>query len=76
MTSTTQPKQAENDQSLELPSVETQGPVPAFKLPFSTAEALAAKNAKQPWHLKGINPRHEKRIGMAPKGTRRSMGKR
>ncbi|WP_339650314.1 hypothetical protein [Halopseudomonas pelagia] len=49
---------------------------PAFKLPFSTAEALAAKNAKQPWHLKGSNPRHEKRIGMAPKGTRRSMGKR
>lgn len=48
----------------------------AFKLPFSTAEVLAAKKAQQPWHLKGANPRHEKRIGMAPKGTRRSMGKR
>ncbi len=53
-----------------------QKPQAPFKLPFSTAEAVAAKNAAQPWHLKGINPRHEKRIGMAPKGTRRSMGKR
>lgn len=49
---------------------------PAFKFPFSSAEALAAKNARQPWHMKGINPQHEKRIGMPPRGTRRSMGKR
>jgi hypothetical protein len=53
-----------------------QKPQAPFKLPFSTAEAVAAKNAAQPWHLKGINPRQDKRIGMAPKGTRRSMGKR
>ncbi|WOD09945.1 hypothetical protein RPW65_12845 [Pseudomonas sp. NyZ704] len=76
MTSPNPADQPEKDPSAELPHAETQGQPPAFKLPFSTAEALAAKNAKQPWHLKGINPRHEKRIGMAPKGTRRSMGKR
>lgn len=63
-------------QSADQPDTEAASKAPAFKLPFSTAEALAAKNAKQPWHLKGANPRHEKRIGMAPKGTRRSMGKR
>lgn len=68
--------QLENDKSAEQSDAEASSQPAAFKLPFSTAEALAAKNAKQPWHLKGINPRHEKRIGMAPKGTRRSMGKR
>ena len=60
----------------EQTDAEQKQQAPAFKLPFSTAEAVAAKNAAQPWHLKGINPKHEKRIGMAPKGTRRSMGKR
>lgn len=76
MTSRTPMDQPDNDQNADQTTTAAPGPAPAFKLPFSTAEALAAKNAKQPWHLKGVNPRHEKRIGMAPKGTRRSMGKR
>ncbi|MFO7703745.1 MAG: hypothetical protein R6V43_01210 [Halopseudomonas sp.] len=76
MTSRTPTDQPETDQNADQTSTEAPGSPPAFKLPFSTAEALAAKNAKQPWHMKGANPRHEKRIGMAPKGTRRSMGKR
>jgi hypothetical protein len=36
----------------------------------------AAGQAATPWHLKGARPSHEKRIGMSPNGTRRSMGKR
>jgi hypothetical protein len=52
MTSPNPADQPEKDPSVELPHAETQGQPPAFKLPFSTAEALA------------------------PKGTRRSMGKR
>lgn len=76
MTSRTPMDQPDTDANADQTTTAAPGSTPAFKLPFSTAEALAAKNAKQPWHLKGINPRHEKRIGMAPKGTRRSMGKR
>ncbi|MFN3579684.1 MAG: hypothetical protein ACK4VV_04345 [Pseudomonas sp.] len=48
----------------------------ACGLLWSPQKALAAKKAQQPWHLKGSSPRHEKKIGMAPSGTRRSMGKR
>lgn len=41
----------------------------------AAASALSEKNAR-PWQQKGNTAHHEKRIGMAPRGTRRSMGKR
>ena len=47
-----------------------------FKFPFARPGSNAATTTDKPWQAKGINPRHEKRIGMAPRGTRRSMGKR
>ncbi|MBL4835431.1 MAG: hypothetical protein JKY26_15800 [Pseudomonas sp.] len=50
--------------------------VPAFKFPFSPANFAPRQASSQPWHGKGSTSRHEKKIGMAPKGTRRSMGKR
>ncbi len=50
--------------------------VPAFKFPFAPGNFAPQKTPSQPWHQKGNNARHEKKIGMAPKGTRRSMGKR
>lgn len=50
--------------------------VPTFKFPFAPANFAPQKTPSQPWHQKGNNARHEKKIGMAPKGTRRSMGKR
>ncbi|GGC88913.1 hypothetical protein [Halopseudomonas salina] len=50
--------------------------VPAFKFPFAPANFAPKQAPAQPWHQKGSNARHEKKIGMAPKGTRRSMGKR
>jgi hypothetical protein len=43
---------------------------------FSVAKALSGKQDDQPWHQKGNKSAHEKKIGPAPNGTRRSMGKR
>ena len=41
-----------------------------------SGDALARKKAAQQWHNRSDTAHHEKRIGMAPRGTRRSMGKR
>ncbi|HZX51583.1 hypothetical protein [Pseudomonas sp. XK-1] len=43
---------------------------------FGAAKAASAKQDDQPWHQKGNKSAHEKKIGPAPSGTRRSMGKR
>lgn len=50
--------------------------IPAFRFPFSPATYAPNKSADQPWHQKGSTSGHEKKIGPAPSGTRRSMGKR
>ncbi len=50
--------------------------IPAFKFPFSPASYAPGKNDGQAWHAKGNKSAHEKKIGPAPNGTRRSMGKR
>lgn len=47
-----------------------------FAFPFSPQSYAPAKGDAQPWHQKGNKSAHEKRIGHAPPGTRRSMGKR
>lgn len=56
-------------------SVETPE-IPAFKFPFKPGELAGAKNAAQPWYKNGAKNGHTKSPGMAPPGTRRSMGKR
>jgi hypothetical protein len=43
---------------------------------FGAAKALSGKQDDQPWHQKGNKSSHEKKIGPAPSGTRRAMGKR
>lgn len=43
---------------------------------FGAAKALSGKQDDQPWHQKGNKSTHEKKIGPAPSGTRRAMGKR
>ncbi|WP_213152770.1 hypothetical protein [Pseudomonas carnis] len=50
--------------------------IPAFKFPFKPGELAGAKNASQPWYKGGAKNGHTKTPGMAPPGTRRSMGKR
>ncbi|WP_079202699.1 hypothetical protein [Pseudomonas sp. CC6-YY-74] len=50
--------------------------LPGFASLFSAAADASAKNDGQAWHLKGNKSAHEKKIGPAPNGTRRSMGKR
>ncbi|WP_339510470.1 hypothetical protein [Pseudomonas sp. RL_15y_Pfl2_60] len=50
--------------------------IPAFKFPFSPASYAPGKSDGQAWHAKGNKSAHEKKIGPAPNGTRRSMGKR
>jgi hypothetical protein len=53
-----------------------QSSVPSFKFPFSAETFAPNKTNEKPWHQRGDTSAHEKRIGMAPRGTRRSMGKR
>lgn len=49
--------------------------IPAFSFPFKPGELLQAKKDQQ--HYKGSGKsNHDKRPGVAPSGTRRSMGKR
>ncbi len=43
---------------------------------FCAAKAASSKQDDQPWHQKGNKSAHEKKIGPAPSGTRRAMGKR
>ncbi|MCU7251028.1 hypothetical protein [Pseudomonas koreensis] len=50
--------------------------IPAFKFPFKPGELAAAKGAKQPHYKGSAGDRHAKTPGVAPSGTRRSMGKR
>ncbi|MGF6098275.1 hypothetical protein [Pseudomonas sp. 18175] len=50
--------------------------IPAFKFPFKPGELAGAKDAAQPWYKNGAKNGHTKTPGMAPPGTRRSMGKR
>lgn len=43
---------------------------------LSPATYAPKKGDAQPWHQRNNKSNHDKRPGMAPKGTRRSMGKR
>ena len=81
MTSPKQPPVADtlSDEQAELPDSvdsETKVAIPAFKFPFKPGELAGAKNASQPWYKNGAKNGHTKTPGMAPPGTRRSMGKR
>ncbi|AYC33727.1 hypothetical protein D3880_15800 [Pseudomonas cavernae] len=58
------------------PAPATKSTIPTFAFPFSPATFAPGKNDNQPWHQKGNKSGHEKKIGPAPNGTRRSMGKR
>lgn len=81
MTSPKQPPVADalSDAQAEQPDSvdsETQAAIPAFKFPFKPGGLAAAKNSSQPWYKNGAKNGHTKTPGMAPPGTRRSMGKR
>ena len=77
MTSPTQPPvdAADPVDSATADGVE-KAEIPAFKFPFKPGELAGAKNASQPWYKGGAKNGHTKPPGMAPPGTRRSMGKR
>ncbi|MBB2494847.1 hypothetical protein [Aquipseudomonas ullengensis] len=78
--SSTEASTADNDTldaSVESSAESTAKPaIPAFSFPFSPATFAPGKGDNQPWHQKGNKSAHEKKIGAAPPGTRRSMGKR
>lgn len=81
MTSPKQPPVADalSDVQAELPDSAdsaTEAGIPAFKFPFKPGELAAAKGSNQPWYKNGAKNGHTKTPGMAPPGTRRSMGKR
>ncbi|HSC83871.1 MAG TPA: hypothetical protein VLC30_09675 [Pseudomonas sp.] len=69
------------DSSEQLTAADAPAPaskpvIPAFSFPFSPATFAPGKTDNLPWHQKGNKSAHEKKIGAAPPGTRRSMGKR
>lgn len=67
----------ELDTSVDTNAVpaDTKPAIPAFSFPFKPGELLQAKKDQQ--HYKGSGKsNHDKRPGVAPSGTRRSMGKR
>jgi hypothetical protein len=81
MTSPKQPPVADalSDAQAELPDsvdASTGAAIAAFKFPFKPGELAAAKGSNQPWYKNGAKNGHTKTPGMAPPGTRRSMGKR
>ncbi|WP_426205786.1 hypothetical protein [Pseudomonas sp. TWP3-1] len=68
---------AVSDVPAELTETSATKPViPAFKFPFKPGELAAAKAAKQEPFKGKDGDRHAKIPGVAPSGTRRSMGKR
>ena len=67
----------ELDTSVDTNAVpaDTKPAIRAFSFPFKPGELLQAKKDQQ--HYKGSGKsNHDKRPGVAPSGTRRSMGKR
>lgn len=91
MTSTELPDHSHTEQTAESPALDSSATtaaaavgtaplkksgIPAFTFPFSPAAFAPSKSDDQPWHQKGNKSAHDKRIGAAPNGTRRSMGKR
>ncbi len=50
--------------------------VKPFSFPFAAETFSPTANKDKPWHQLGNKSNHDKRPGAAPKGTRRSMGKR
>ena len=65
---------AETNAAAPTPTKKTGAP--GFAALFSAAALASGKHDGQAWHLKGNKSAHEKKIGPAPNGTRRSMGKR
>ena len=83
MTNTQAPDSSSATQAVVTEQIAADNAAPAkkagvagFASLFSAAAAAAGKNDDQPWHQKGNKSAHEKKIGPAPNGTRRSMGKR
>lgn len=49
--------------------------IPAFSFPFKPADFAQSKN-DQPWYQQSNKSGHHKTPGVAPHGTRKTMGKR
>ncbi|MCD5993927.1 hypothetical protein KDX38_10095 [Pseudomonas sp. CDFA 602] len=56
-------------------TAETKAAIAPFSFPFKPSEFAQAKK-EQAWYQKSNKPGHHKTPGVAPSGTRRSMGKR
>ncbi|WAC45001.1 hypothetical protein OU997_02025 [Pseudomonas sp. SL4(2022)] len=66
----------DDDPSTDLPAAAHSLQPRGFASLFSAAKAATRKQDRQRKPQKGIPSSHEKKIGPAPSGTRRSMGKR
>ncbi len=77
MTSSKTPlEQPDAPEQTEAGAQSSPSTIKPFSFPFA-ADTFAPTASKQtPWHQQGNKSNHDKRPGAAPKGTRRSMGKR
>jgi len=63
-------KDSAADEGAETPVIKP------FTFPFSPEVFAPAKRNDKPWHQHGKKSNHDQRPDAAPKGSRRSMGKR
>ncbi len=66
------PEATSPSQGEQAPAAEA----PAFRFPFTAETYAPKKNGEQPKHPGNNKSNHDKRPGAAPRGTRKSMGKR
>ncbi|SDT94175.1 hypothetical protein SAMN05216296_0758 [Pseudomonas pohangensis] len=80
MNSTTKPSSEHEETRHSEPVAVADGvattPIKPFSFPFSPEVFAPTRRNDKPWHQQGNKSNHDQRPGAAPKGTRRSMGKR
>ena len=71
------PSPTDAPEPVEATSTAEQAPaIEPFRFPFAPEVFAPSKANDKPWHQKGNKSNHDQRPGPAPRGTRRSMGKR
>lgn len=76
MTTKPQAPEATPEETTQAAAEQKTEATPNFRFLLSPETFAPKKSDDQPWHQRNNKSNHDKRPGMAPKGTRRSMGKR
>ena len=76
MNSSSQPDTTQPSEHIAEQGVVKKNAIKPFSFPFSADVFAPAKQNDKPWHQHGNKSNHDQRPDAAPKGSRRSMGKR